>query len=349
MFGLPRREEGAMARTIVVMATGGTIAMASKGDGGVGVVPRLDSQSLLHAVGQWLPKDVAVRGETVANLPSANLTVADAARLALRIRRAAAEGVAGVVVSQGTDTLEEMAFLLSLFLGTPPVPVVVTGAMRPASAAGADGPANLLGAVHLAADETARGFGVLVAMADRVFAAADVTKAHTHFVDAFAAHQGAPIGTLREGRVVWHAPFSSERRPAPCDPERFIATRSPAHVPIIEALFDADPARALAALEGADAAVLRAFGGGHVPADWVDPLAAYATRRPLVLASRVPFGGVCEATYGYPGSERHLIARGLIPAGRLNAQKARLALMLLAADGAGRDDVAGRYAALAGA
>ncbi len=336
-----------MARTILVMATGGTIAMASGEDGGSGVVPRLDSRSLLHMVGRWLPEDVAVRGETAANLASANLTVADAARLALRVRRAAGEGVAGVVVTKGTDTLEEMAFLLSLFLGTPPVPVVVTGAMRPASAAGADGPANLLGAIRLAAEATARRFGVLVAMADRVFAAADASKVHTHFVDAFAAHQGASVGALREGRIVWHAPIPCERRQAACDPERFLAARSLAHVPIVEALFDADPALALAALEDADAAVLRAFGAGHVPESWVEPLAAYAARRPLVLASRVPFGGVFVASYGYPGSERDLLARGLIPAGRLNAQKARLALMLLAADGAGRDDVARRYAALA--
>jgi len=338
-----------MARTILVMSTGGTIAMTPGEDGDSGVVPRLDSQSLVQAVGRWLPEDVTVRGETVANLPSGNLTVADAARLALRIRRAAAEGVAGVVVTHGTDTLEETAFLLALFLGTPPVSVVVTGAMRPASAAGADGPANLLSAIHLAADETACDFGVLVVMADRVFAAADVTKVHTHFVEAFAAHQGASIGTLREGRVVWHVPRLCEQWEALCDPTRFVSGRPLPHVPIVEALFDADPVPALAALTGAQAAVLRAFGAGHVPESWVEPLAAYAARRPLVLASRVSFGGVFTASYGYPGSERDLIAHGLIPAGRFNAQKARLALMLLVAEGTKcRDEVARRYAALAG-
>lgn len=337
-----------MARTVLVVATGGTIAMAAGDEGSAGVVPRLDSQALLQAVGRWLPGAVTVRGETLANRPSANLTVADAARLALRIRQAAAEGVAGIVVTQGTDTLEEMAFLLSLFLGTPPVPVVMTGAMRPASAAGADGPANLLGAIHVAAEAESRRFGVLVVMADRVFAARDVTKAHTHFVDAFAAHQGAPLGTLREGRVLWHR-CPPEPAGAAFDPARFAGRESLPHVPIVEALFDADPARALTALETADAAVLRAFGAGHVPEAWVAPLAAFAVQKPLVLASRVPFGGVLEASYGYPGGERDLIVRGLIPAGRLDVQKARLALMLLAAEGASREEVARRYAALAAA
>ncbi len=335
-----------MGRTVLVAATGGTIAMASGDDGGAGAVPRLDSRALLQAIGRWLPEGVAVCGETVANRPSANLTVADAARLALRIRQAAAEGVSGVVVTQGTDTLEEVAFLLSLFLGTPPVPVVVTGAMRLANAAGADGPANLLAAIRLAVDPGARAHGVLVVMADRLFAAADVIKVHTHFVDAFAVHQRAPVGVLREGRVDWRHP-----PPAPTsatfDPVRFAERESLPHVPIVEVLFDADPARALAVLEGADAAVLRAFGAGHVPESWIEPLAAFAAVRPFVLASRVPFGRVLEVSYGYPGSERDLIARGLIPAGRFPAQKARLLLMLLCADGADRSRIAQRYAVLA--
>ncbi len=336
-----------MAGRIHVIALGGTIAMTGGASPAAAVVPRLGAEALVEAVRPFLPPDLAPTGESMANRPSANLAVADIARLALRIREAAEEGVAGVVVTQGTDTLEETAFLLSLFLGTPPVPVVVTGAMRPASAAGADGPANLVAAIHLAADETARARGVLVVMAERIFAAADATKAHTHFVDAFAAHQGAAVGIMREGQAQWLSPPPDPLAPA-FEPSRFAEPRALAHVPILEALLDADPRRACAILDDSDAAVLRAFGAGHVPESWVEPLAAFAARRPLVLASRVPFGRVLEASYGYPGSESDLIARGLIPAGRLNAQKARLLLMLLAAEGAAGAELRSRYARIAG-
>ncbi|RMF74413.1 MAG: asparaginase, partial [Alphaproteobacteria bacterium] len=257
-----------MAGRILVITLGGTIAMTGDGSPAAAVVPRLGAEALIEAVRGFLPARLTVSGETMANRPSANLSVADIARLALRIRKAAEEGIAGIVVTQGTDTLEEAAFLLSLFLGTPPVPVVVTGAMRPASAAGADGPANLVAAIQLAADENARAHGVLVVMAERIFAAADVTKAHTHFVDAFAAHQGAAVGIMREGRAQWLSPPPEPAAPA-FDPTRFAEPRALAHVPILEALLDADPRRACAMLEDADAAVLRAFGGGHVPETWV--------------------------------------------------------------------------------
>lgn len=335
-----------MAGRIHVITLGGTIAMTGGASPAAPVVPQLGAEALVAAVRPFLPPELAPSCESMTNRPSANLSVADIARLALRVRDAAAERAAGVVVTQGTDTLEESAFLLSLFLGTPPVPVVVTGAMRPASAAGADGPANLVAAIRLAADEAARAHGVLVVMADRVFAAADVMKAHTHFVDGFAAHQGAAVAVVREGRARWLSSPPAPAAPA-FDPARFAAATRLPHVPIVEALFESDPERALAVLSDADGAVLRAFGAGHVPESWVEPLAAFAAERPLVLASRVPFGPVLEASYGYPGSETDLIARRLIPARRLNAQKARLVLMLLLAEGCEPAALRRRFARIA--
>ncbi len=154
---------------VVVCGLGGTIAMtAAPGDG---VAPTLSAGDLVAAVPGLAALGLELDLVDVARLPSASLRPADIVALSRRISGLLAAGADGVVVTQGTDTLEECAYLLDL-LHERPEPVVVTGAMRPPAVAGADGPANLLAALTVAADPGARGHGVLVAFADEIHAAA---------------------------------------------------------------------------------------------------------------------------------------------------------------------------------
>ncbi len=329
---------------------GGTIAMAPRDDGAGapaagGVVPRHDAEDLLRAV-PALARVGRIEPASLRRVASANLSIRDALRLAAEVVRAAEDGIDGVFVAQGTDTLEEMAFLLHCLLARPPVPVVLTGAMRPAHAPGADGPANLLFAARAAATPACRELGVVVAMNGRLFDAVHVAKRHSWAPDAFSAGEAGAVGRWCEDAVE-----ILSRPAAPLEPlldeeaqARLVERRTFAQVPIVEALFDAPPDPLRAVLDRADGAVLAAFGAGHVPETWVETLADFAQHHPLVLASRTGEGPVLHATYGYPGSESDLLARGLIAAGRLSPRKARLALLLLLTAGCGRDGIRDRLA-----
>jgi L-asparaginase len=163
-----------------IVATGGTIASTADDT-------LLTGESLVRAV-PALRGVADIRVEQFVNVGSSQITPAHWLGLAQRIGALFAQdsGLAGIVVTHGTDTMEETAYFLDLTVSDPR-PVVVTGSMRPADAVGADGPANLLNAVRVAAAQTSRGRGTLVLMNDEVFAARDVTKAHTSRLDAFRA------------------------------------------------------------------------------------------------------------------------------------------------------------------
>src|SRR5690606_17020411 len=229
-----------------------------------------------------------------------------------------AAGADGVVVTQGTDTVEETAFVLDLVLPGP-APVVVTGAMRPPGAAGADGPANLLAAVQVAADPAARGLGVLAVFDDQVHAAARVRKSRASGPGAFTSPDTGPLGWVAEGELhVLARPASSITVP-PVEAAALAAVRvAIATVPL------GDDGGLLAAVGGLgyDGVVIEAMGAGHGPPHLVAPLTALAAEIPVVLASRTGAGLIHTATYGFPGAAPDLVAAGLIPAGWHDARKA---------------------------
>lgn len=304
---------------ISVLALGGTIAM-SPGDG-AGVVPTLDADMLVAAVPR-LADLAEVSARSFRQLPSVHLQFDDLEELADTIRGLAAEGCRGVVVTQGTDTIEESAFVLDRLLDLD-MPVVVTGAMRNPSLPGADGPANLLAATQVAASAEARGQGCLVVMNDEIHAARFVRKLHTSSPGAFGSPLAGPVGWIIEERVR-------------------LATRLP-HVPALAgpavrqarvALLtvalgdDGSIVRALDA-DGVDGLVVAAAGGGHVPPAMIEALQAAARKRPVVLTSRTGAGETLAGTYGYDGAEIDLQQRGLVRAGWLDGLKARALLALL--------------------
>ncbi|MEV0714204.1 asparaginase [Asanoa sp. NPDC050611] len=317
---------------VSVFSLGGTIAMTTGPDGGV--VPALGAADLVAAVPGLAATGVALDITDFRRVPGAGLDFADL--VALRAAASAAEAD-GVVVTQGTDTIEETAYALDL-LWTREEPLVVTGAMRNPTLAGADGPANLLAAIRVAAAPAARGLGCLVVLNDEIHAARWVRKTHTTSPAAFRSPDTGPVGLVAEGRPrILTRPV---RRRLALDPT---GTPRTAVIPVVLGDDGEVLRRAGAALDGL---VVAAFGVGHVPVRTVDVLSELAGRMPVVLASRIGAGPVLTETYGYPGGEVDLRNRGLIPAGGLDAYKARILLHLLLAAGNDRDRITEAFATI---
>ncbi|MGF1646065.1 MAG: asparaginase [Kineosporiaceae bacterium] len=319
--------------TLGVYTLGGTIAMTTTvtpASVTSGVVPTLTATDLLAAVPGLADAGVELAAYDVRQRPGASLTMADVAHLAATIIDHHRTGaITAAVVTQGTDTIEETAWLLHLLLrlaGEADVPVVVTGAMRNPTLAGADGPANLLAAVQVAASTSAPGLGVTVVFGDTVHAAADVRKAHTTSVTAFTSPTTGPIGDLVEARPrIWRRPTTPPLPPGVIDPGRLDQLR----VPVLPAALGADPGLIDAIAAGTDGLVVAGFGVGHVPDTWVAALQGAAAAMPVVLTSRIGVGSTATSTYAFPGSEQDLLARGLVNGGHLDPYKARILLQVL--------------------
>lgn len=322
-----------MAKKIVMLALGGTIASSAKGDRSAGVAPRLKAEDLVASVPQLAEVDAEIEAVSFLQLPSPELTLRDVLSVAAEVRRRIAAGADGIVITQGTDTLEETAFILDTLLSES-VPVVITGAMRNPDLAGPDGPANLLAAVQLAAHAGARDLGVLVVLNDEIHAGWLVKKTHTTSPATFRTPNAGPIGWMSEGEP--HLLYRPLRRPHVALPDAPPEKR----VFLVKLGLGDDGALIEAALErGCDGLVIEGFGGGHVPARLVDLLADANRRLPIVISNRTGSGAVLRRTYTYPGSEIDLLQRGLIPAGSLDGVKARLYLQLLLMAGTDADGI----------
>ena len=249
------------------------------------------------------------------SMPSASLSFEDVIELVAAAEQCRADGV---VVVQGTDTLEETAYLMDL-LWPHDTPIVVTGAMRNPSMAGSDGPANLLAAVQSAASPGLRGLGALVVFNDQIHAARFVRKTHSTSTSTFASPNAGPIGLMVEGRPV--RLMNVERRPV----HRLVGSPS-ARVATYTVTMgdDGESLRGLA--DHCDGLVVAALGVGHVPERLAGTLVDLAGTIPVVLASRTGAGPVLNRTYGFVGSETYLLDRGLISAGLLDPYKARVLL-----------------------
>lgn len=306
--------------SVAVFGLGGTIAMLQTPEGGV--APAMSASDLVAAVPGLNDVGVILKVRDIANQPGASVSYADVFAVADAIRDALAGDCVGAVVTQGTDTIEETAYLLDLLLASD-APVVVTGAMRNPTMAGSDGPANILAAVRVAASDSARGLGCVVTMNDQVHAARWVQKTNTSSTAAFASPGYGPIGHVIEGHV--DIPIRLRHR----TPSIRFAPRRGVRIGLVTMALGDDGALIGPVSRHVDGLVVAGFGAGHVPAEAVVPLAELAQRMPVVLASRTGASSIYQETYGFPGSERELLARGLISAGYLPPLKARLLLYLL--------------------
>jgi L-asparaginase len=313
-------------REVTVLAAGGTISSVEGAAGRPGATPQLDAAALVADL------DVPVEARSLKAVNGPQLTLADALELARTAVEEADRG-RGVVLTSGTDTIEELAVLCDAMAGDG-APVVVTGAIRPASSPGADGPANRIDAVAAAASPLTEGAGGLVCFAGELHAARSVRKVDSTAPHAFGSPRGGPIGRVAEGRVDLFAhPVRGPRlRPDTID----------LRVPIVGTWLGDDGELLRAALSAApDGLVLVALGAGHLPPR---TLAALRDARvggsdlPVVLATRPERGHLLRATYGFEGSERDVLATGVVESAGLAPPAARM--LLLAALGSGLDGAA---------
>ena len=312
------------------MGTGGTISTTSSADG---AVPGRSVDELVV-----LPKgprdwSVEIRSVDVARISSRSMTPQIMYQLAKAVQQEIREGADGVVITHGTDTLEETAYALALLLDTT-VPVVLTGAMRPPHQVGADGPANVAAAIAAACDPALAPYGPVVVHQDEIHLARWVTKVHSARIAAFASPSTGPVGALVEDRVVLFQgpPARSDRLSVNAAPDR--------RVELVWATAGADGF--VVDLIGGlvDGLVVAGTGGGHVSTPLAGALGrVVASGRPVVLSSRCIAPQVLSRTYAGVGSEIELIRQGLVSAGALHPLKARLRLIFALSAGLGPEDL----------
>ena len=259
--------------------------------------------------------------EDLYHLASPQITEREMLGIKNRIEEAVKEGYDGVVVTHGTDTLEETAYYLELTLDIK-IPVVVTGAMRSSNEIGADGLANLRSSLVVSTDDESRDKGVLVVMNDEVHTATYVTKTHTTNVATFQTPTFGPIGLVSKNNVIYFQKLIKE--------EHYEVNTTEKKVYLLKAYAGMDEKLINAVCDlGADGLVIEALGAGNLPPQTVSAVRNCIKKSiPVVFVSRA-FNGVTQDVYDYEGGGKRFQQYGVIFTTGLSGQKARVKLMIL--------------------
>jgi L-asparaginase len=304
-------------KKILLIHTGGTIAMEeNKNTGGVNTKETHPLEATISEL-----SDIAeIVVKNYVNLPSPHITPFHMLELASFINKQTEEDqYDGLVITHGTDTLEETAYVLDLILETP-IPVIVTGAMRSSNEHGSDGPYNLISSVRVACEHQSLGKGVLVVFNDEIHAAKNVTKTHTSNIATFQSPQYGPIGIVTKRGVLFHH--------TPLRSSRFQVKQFSKNVILLKAYAGMDGELINAASKTADGVVIEALGQGNLPPATVPAIQELISRKiAVVLVSRC-FNGIAQDIYSYEGGGKHLKELGVVFSNGLNGQKARLKLMI---------------------
>ncbi len=306
-------------KKIVVIFTGGTISMSESVDGLV--IPSNKGDELIKFVSKIETKfEISIFDFDF--IPSPSMSFVKLSELGDLVSECISDSnVDGVVITHGTDTMEETAYFLNLFCNVKK-PVVLTGSMRNSTDLGFDGPSNLSAAVHVASSNNSIGLGVLLVMNDEINNSVEVTKTHTFMLDTFKSLEYGPLGSVDNDRVVFYR--------KPTDNEQLYPTIDPSvRVQLLKLCLDIDETIFDFFLQtNVDGIVLEAFGRGNVPPKIVPYIEKCIQKSiPVVLVSRCPKGTVLD-TYGYEGGGKHLTSLGVIFGGYLSGQKARIKLSL---------------------
>jgi L-asparaginase len=305
-------------KTILIIHTGGTISMSE--DTATGAVkpgehnPLTDKTSSLNILANIIV-------EEPFNLPSPHISTNEMLTLKNLIETHYHKNkIDGVVITHGTDTLEETSYFLDLTVQTE-IPIVVTGAMRSSNEIGSDGLYNLIESIRVASRDEAVGKGVLVVLNDEIHTAKNVTKTHTSNVSTFQSPQYGPIGIITKRGIVFHH--------APTNRECYKITQITKKVALLKAYAGMDSTLLSAINElGYDGVVIEALGQGNLPPSTIDGIKMLIKNKiPVVLVSRC-FNGIVQDIYGYEGGGKQLKDFGVIFSNGLNGQKARLKLLI---------------------
>lgn len=305
-----------MTKKILVLHTGGTISMSADNDGKVSQ----NADNPMNHVGLDLD-NLELTVLDFLNIPSPHITPYHMLDIYKKIKETAGQ-YDGVVITHGTDTLEETAYFLDT-MAVPEIPIVLTGAMRSSNELGSDGVYNYLSALRVASDDKATDKGILVVMNDEIHAAKYVTKTHTTNVATFHTPTHGPLGIIMKHDILW---FKTAEPRVRFDLEQITGT-----VPIIKAYAGMGIGDGIISLldpEKIDGGVIEALGAGNLP-----PLAAREITNlmekgvPVVLVSRC-FNGIAEPVYAYEGGGVKLQEAGVMFVKELNAPKARLKLLI---------------------
>lgn len=317
---------------LAIAALGGTVSMQAR-NAEEGVFPTISGETLLTSAPQIMTL-ARVTVETLGLLPSASLDFEFLLSVLSWANFQIKQGAVGVVITQGTDTLEETATFFDHLWGHDE-PLVLTGAMRSAAQAGAEGPANLLDACRVALAENSRRRGVQVVMNGQIHQASVVRKTDSLALQAFSSPIFGPAGMLVE-ETVRYLRQPAQRRVLPL-PQKTIQK-----IALLQASLSADTLLLENILElGYDGLVISAFGAGHLSRSWADIVEKIAEKIPVIIATRTGSGSTAQSSYGFMGSEMDLIRKGASMAGFLCPRKARILLWLLV--GSQRQDKLAHY------
>ncbi|MDO4814740.1 MAG: asparaginase [Gemella sp.] len=321
-----------MTKKLLLINTGGTISMSE--DRRTGKVSP-SSENPINQTDSIFSYIADVKAEELYHMPSPHVTTTEMDGLRKRVEKAEKEGYDGVVVTHGTDTLEETAYFLDLTLDVS-IPVVITGAMRSSNEIGSDGLANLRSSLLVAASEEAKEHGVLVVMNDEVHAAAYVTKTHTTNVATFQTPTFGPVALVSKSDVIFFQKFLRK--------ETYKINSLDKKVHLLKAYAGMDGELIDAVRElGSNGLVIEALGSGNLP-----PATEPAIKRcieagiPVAFVSRA-FNGVTRDVYDYAGGGKRFKQEGVIFTTGLSGQKARLKLFVLLNSGFKAEELASKF------
>ncbi|HIA7063645.1 TPA: asparaginase, partial [Staphylococcus aureus] len=302
---------------LLVIHTGGTISMSQ--DQSNKVVTNDINPISMHqdVINQYAQIDEL----NPFNVPSPHMTIQHVKQLKDIILEAVTNKYYdGFVITHGTDTLEETAFLLDLILGIEQ-PVVITGAMRSSNEIGSDGLYNYISAIRVASDEKARHKGVMVVFNDEIHTARNVTKTHTSNTNTFQSPNHGPLGVLTKDRVQFHH--------MPYRQQALENVNDKLNVPLVKAYMGMPgDIFSFYSREGIDGMVIEALGQGNIPPSALEGIQQLVSLNiPIVLVSR-SFNGIVSPTYAYDGGGYQLAQQGFIFSNGLNGPKARLKLLV---------------------
>lgn len=320
------KESGKFMKKILVLHTGGTISMQADQNGAVESSPINPMTQVTSPL-----ENIEVVSVDFLNLPSPHIQIDHMMMIYKKIREEASH-FDGFVITHGTDTLEETAYFLDT-MSIPPMPIVMTGAMRSSNELGSDGIYNYRTALRVAADEKSADKGVLVVMNDEIHAAKYVTKTHTTNVSTFQTPTHGPLGLVTKREILFFK--AADKR------VRFDLQAINGVVPIIKSYADMDTILLDALVEAPiSGLVIEALGAGNLPPASIAAIKKLINKQlPIVLVSRC-FNGIAEPVYAYDGGGIQLEELGVLFVKELNSQKARIKLLIAVNAGLNGQDLA---------